>query len=97
MDVSQEEMLSGTEGSVVEGDDLVRSIIALTGLPDGSVRTELKEILSLGAAENPESIPDLSKMSLEDLRAAMLVYLESIHADMVASGEADGSVEVPEI
>ena len=40
--------------------------------------------------------PDLSKMSLDELRAAMLVYLESIHADMThetmdSSNEPSGS------
>jgi hypothetical protein len=95
MDVSREKEVPATEPVPAEGNELVRSIVALTGLPDGSIRSELVEILAMGK-EGP-SQPDLSSMSLDDLRSAMLVYLESIHADMMASGEAgDSSGEVTE-
>ena len=87
MDVSREDNLSANEAGANKGNNLVRSIVALTGLPDSSIRSELSEILSMG--KQPDSgQPDLSSMSLDDLRSAMLVYLESIHADMMASGEA---------
>jgi len=87
MDVSRENKMPAVEAGASEGNDLVRSIVALTGLPDSSIRSELSEILSMG--KQPDSgQADLSSMSLEDLRSAMLVYLESIHADMMASGEA---------
>lgn len=95
MDVSREKQVPANEPVPAEGDELVRSIVALTGLPDGSVRSELVEILAMN--QDSTSQPDLSSMSLEELRSAMLVYLESIHADMMASGEAgDSSDEVTE-
>ncbi len=95
MDVSREKQMAASNEVVpAEGDELVRSIVALTGLPDGSVRSELVEILAMN--QESSSQPDLSSMSLDDLRSAMLVYLESIHADMMASGEAGDSDEVTE-
>jgi hypothetical protein len=94
MDVSREKQVSSNEPVPAEGNELVRSIVALTGLPDGSVRSELVEILAMN--QESSSQPDLSSMSLDDLRSAMLVYLESIHADMMASGEAGDSDEVTE-
>ena len=93
MDVSREKEVSAGEPNATEGNDLVRSIVAISGLPDASVRSELMEILSMAKEPNAQS-PELSSMSLDDLRSAMLVYLESIHADMMA-GEADDSADVP--
>ena len=91
MDVSRESKTSEAEPGATEGNELVRSIVALTGLPDASVRSELVEIMSMGGKPASEA-PDLSSLSLDELRSAMLVYLESIHADMM-SGEADDSAE----
>lgn len=84
MEVSENKLDSASEGSAMEGDDLVRSIVALSGLPDQSIRSELRDILAMNQSDSSEQkTPDLSKMSLDELRAAMLVYLESIHADMM--------------
>lgn len=93
MDVSREKNVPAKENGPGEGNELVRSIVALTGLPDGSIRSELVEILAMGKEESSSAQPDLSSMSLDDLRSAMLVYLESIHADMMASGEAGDSTD----
>jgi len=93
MDVSQKTGSSENENNATQGNDLVRSIVAITGLPDSSIRSELVEILAM-KAQSPAATPDLSSMSLDDLRSAMLVYLESINADML-SGESDDSVDVP--
>ncbi|MBU6375535.1 MAG: hypothetical protein KGQ59_06030 [Bdellovibrionales bacterium] len=93
MDVSQKTEIAENESGPVHGDTLVRSIVAITGLPDSSVRSELVEMLSM--KDQPSNVtPDLSAMSLDDLRSAMLVYLESINADMMAR-ESDGSDDVP--
>jgi hypothetical protein len=95
MDVSRENQEPRAENNPSEGNELVRSLVALTGLPDGSLRSELSEILSLNQDASAPA-PDLSAMSLEDLRSAMLVYLESIHADMMSQAETDGSGEMTE-
>ncbi|MEN9722921.1 MAG: hypothetical protein RJB38_907 [Pseudomonadota bacterium] len=99
MDVSQKNENAGSEADSsgalpMHGDDLVRSLTALTGLPDSSLRSELVDILSLGK-NVAASEQDLSSLSLDDLRASMLVYLESIHADMM-SKESNGSTDVTE-
>jgi hypothetical protein len=96
MEVSQSKAVPNSEGSATEGDELVRSIVALSGLPDESVRSELQEILEMGSdASSAQEKPNLSSMSLDELRAAMLVYLESIHADMTSENgdEANESTD----
>lgn len=101
MDVSQQnheehdsmDQMTAQPGSAVpntdpSGDDLIRSLSAIAGLGEESVKSEVAEMLSLsGQSARSE---DLSGLSLEQLRAAMLVYLETINADMEA-GEQSGS------
>ena len=71
------------------GDDLIRSISAITGLGEDSVKSEVTEMLTLSG--QPDQSEDLSKLSLEQLRAAMLVYLETINADMSAGEDSSSS------
>ena len=97
MDVSQKKEAPSDESGSHQGNDLVRSIVALTGLPDASIRSEITEIIAMGKGLDSTQPTDLSSLSLDELRSAMLVYLESIHADMMASGEAgDHSGEMTE-
>jgi hypothetical protein len=72
-----------------QGDDLIRSISAITGLGEDSVKSEVAEMLTLSG--QPDQSEDLSKLSLEQLRAAMLVYLETINADMSAGEDSSSS------
>jgi hypothetical protein len=77
----------GLEGP--QGEDLIRSISAIAGLAESSVKSEVSEMLSLSG--QPAQEESLSNLSLEQLRAAMLVYLETINADMESSGESSSS------
>jgi hypothetical protein len=64
---------SGTTREAImplEGGDLVKTLLSSTGLPESEVGVELERILDAAGA-NP------STLTLEQLRAAMLVYLES--------------------
>lgn len=72
-----------------QGDDLIRSISAITGLGEDSVKSEVSEMLTLSGQQTQSS--DLSRLSLEELRAAMLVYLETINADMTAGEDSSSS------
>lgn len=59
-----------------QGDELLRQVATLSGLPGEWVTQELE-----GVFENMGC--DSSQLTLEQLRAAMLAYLESIQADMM--------------
>ncbi|MEK6705875.1 MAG: hypothetical protein AABZ06_08810 [Bdellovibrionota bacterium] len=64
------------------GQELVDKLVSLTGLPKTLVYKELDSIL----ANTGQEVNDLT---LETLRSAMLLYLESIHSDFVASEESN--------
>lgn len=72
-----------------QGNDLIRSISAITGLGEESVKSEVAEMLTLSGQQSQTD--DLSRLSLEELRAAMLVYLETINADMTAGEDSSSS------
>jgi hypothetical protein len=75
-----------------QGDELIRSISAIAGLAEDSVKSEVTEMLSLSG--QPSAASNLSNLSLDELRAAMLVYLETINADMEC-GEDSSSSQMP--
>ncbi len=96
-DVSQDEVALKGPGAVAglpdpSGNDLIRSISAITGLAEESVKSEVSDMLTLSG--QPAHEGSLSNLSLDQLRAAMLVYLETINADMEGS-EASNSAEAP--
>ena len=63
------------------GENLVRTVITLSGLPEASAEQELGHVLK-NAGENPANV------TLEGLRAAMLAYLESMQAEFEAESQA---------
>ena len=58
------------------GEELIQTLISLTGLPELPVRAELEEILK---SAGHSTINDLS---MDDLRAALLVYLDAVQEDI---------------
>ena len=66
MDVSQKQ-----ESSELSGQALMDTVASLTGLPEGLVQQELQEMLEV-AGQNAGSA------TLDDLRKAMLLYLEAL-------------------
>ena len=64
-----------------KGEELLETIAALTGLPDEAVREELNKIVA-EAGHNDE------ELTMDQLRSAMLGYLETLSAEM--------GVEAPE-
>lgn len=77
---------SGTE---LDGQTLVQTVVSLTDLPEPLIHREMDEILQ-ASGHRSESL------TLEQLRAAMMSYLESIQADFEAAGETgDGSLTPP--
>ena len=91
MEVSQDQALvqdvtkagapNPSEGSSEEpsGHELIRSLSAIAGLGEESVKSQVAEMLSVSGQASGN---DFSGLSLEQLRAAMLVYLETLNADM---------------
>lgn len=73
-----------THEPVQQGEALFNRIVQSTGLPSEWVSSELKTILD-------DAGQDRSSMTLEDLRAVMLAYLESTLGAMegVSEEEAD--------
>jgi len=58
-----------------KGEELLETIAALTGLPDEAVREELNKIVA-EAGHNDE------ELTMDQLRSAMLGYLETLSAEM---------------
>lgn len=54
-----------------QGDDLLQTVIGLTGLPREMIYNELEGILA-NAGKTPKS------MTMDDLRAALVTYLHSM-------------------
>jgi hypothetical protein len=52
---------------------MIQTLIKLTGLPEHLAKEEINHILEFAGLK-----PDEENMTLEKLRAAMLVYLESL-------------------
>ena len=65
------EFLNGESSETLSGPKLVQAVTALTELPEEFAREELKRVLE----HSGQSSDDLT---LDQLRAAMLVYLESM-------------------
>lgn len=62
------------------GQSLVQTIVSLTELPNSLVQQEMNEIIE-ASGHKTESL------TLEQLRVAMLSYLESIQADLACTDE----------
>ena len=76
--------LSGNEKKQADlgGQSLIQTIVSLTELPGPLVHQEMNEIIQ-ASGHHSESL------TLEQLRAAMLSYLEAIQADLACD---DGSL-----
>jgi len=78
MDVSdQNKLQAGITSSGQTGSELVDTVVSFTGLPETLVGEELGSILE-SAGHSPETL------TLEQLRAAMVAYLESTLSDLEA-------------
>ena len=75
MDISNQTSLAGS--------DLLEKIVSLTGLPSTEMEQELRHILD-------KSGINLENMTLDDLRLAMVSYLDSIHEDLDSSQTDSG-------
>jgi hypothetical protein len=64
MDVSNREVLGGEE--------LIQAVISMTGLPENLAQGELERILRATGH-------DAQNLTLDDLRQALVMYLETLH------------------
>jgi hypothetical protein len=58
-------------GESQKGQDLLDTVASLTGLPEDLVQQELQDMITV-AGQNPGNV------TLEELRKAMLLYLEAL-------------------
>lgn len=90
--VASEEISRGSDGvaegpsSVIEqyqfepvGPELLETIVRLSGLDEKKARTELEGMLTSSGHEGVENL------TIDDLRASMLQYLEEMNRDMLDS------------
>jgi hypothetical protein len=63
-----------SNGEQLEGENLIQTLVALTGLPEGMANAEMNQILELSGHE-PEKRSDIT---LDELRAALIAYLEAL-------------------
>ena len=68
-----------------DGKELISELVTATGLPEPLMHEELDGILASSGHSADE-------LTLEQLRSAMVAYLESIHRDM--SNEANDSADL---
>lgn len=61
------------------GQELIETVITMTGLPEPLIRTELDQIIE-NAGQNA------GELTLEQLREAMVAYLESLQAALIEEG-----------
>lgn len=82
MDVSNKKELPAAAGYEEEaptgpagpsGEELIQQLVSASGLPEAAVHSELSEICAV-AGQDP------GNMTLDQLRAAMLTYLEQLEA-----------------
>ena len=67
---------------VLNGNALIQKLVTLTELPEPLVQQEVGEILQYSG--------NLSEsLTLDQLRAAMVEYLEALHATMTSDAEAE--------
>ncbi len=64
------------------GQELVESVVSLSGLPEMVIRSELDELLDQHGFSHDD-------LTLGELRVAMLSYLEAINEDIQAQGTMD--------
>lgn len=67
-----------------DGEALISKVVAASGLPQELVSSELQAIVET-AGHEPESL------TLEQLRSAMLAYLESINESVTAGEDSESS------
>ncbi len=65
-----------------QGSELLTEVASLTGLPVDWVHTELTQIVK-NSGHTPE------QLTLEELRASMLQYLEEMNRELMAQEESD--------
>ena len=78
MEVSKQEKTSDQDPTADQGYKLLDAVASMTGLPDPLVQKELTEILEL-SGQNAGSL------TLDELRKAMLVYLEAVAEEQEAA------------
>jgi hypothetical protein len=81
-----------------QGEELIETVVRLSGIDEKSIRNELETILSASGhlpSEKERPASDASaeqgSLTIEDLRASMLQYLEEMNRSITS--EMDSSVE----
>lgn len=64
-----------------EGSELVDVLSSLSGLPEESVASEIQHILGAAVGDSAPN-PRSEALTLDQLRSAMLTYLEAINEEM---------------
>ncbi len=82
MDVSKNKMAGETELKPETDSELLTEVASLTGLPVDWVQSELTQIV-----KNSGHAPE--QLTLEELRASMLEYLEEMNREMMAQEDSD--------
>jgi len=77
-----------------KGDELIETVVRLSGVDEKSIRLELETILSASghlstreADGVSHSVEKQSDLTIEDLRASMLQYLEEMNRSMTLDSE----------
>jgi hypothetical protein len=91
MEVPNQRRLQTTEMNSAEpgGHELIEKVVTLSGLPEHLAHQELTQILAHSGQES-------GKLTLEELRTAMLTYLEALaeQEEALEAGADDGSAPV---
>jgi hypothetical protein len=77
MDVSKQKQLKEPQADPA-GAELIQQLVSASGLPEAAVHSELSEICAVAGT-------DPGNMTLDELRAAMLSYLEQLERESASN------------
>jgi len=79
MPIEMQNRNSADTGNQLEGENLIQTLVTLTGLPEGMANAEMDQILEL-SGHQPEKRSDIT---LDELRAALVAYLEALEPTFI--------------
>jgi hypothetical protein len=69
--------MSSTHNTNLDGEKLIETLVTLTGLPENLAHQELDQILDMSG----HSSESRTTLTMDELRAALLTYLEALAPD----------------
>jgi len=93
-EMSQSEVKVDSYQFEPQGEELIETVVRLSGIDEKSIRNELKSILSASghlptesSIAHSDALMEPGELTIDDLRASMLQYLEEMNRSMTSEIE----------